>query len=453
MKPDRALELAVDAAAFIEGQRRDHVWARTPEADSPIDHTLYHGTAGIVLFLLELATATGDTAYEAQAVAAGRTLLDVVTRKSWASVAFATGWPGYAFVFDQLHHRTGDSAFAAATDYCVDRLMLQSAPLGSGIGWIEPMPFSDITGFTGEREIYDLSVGAAGAALALLTLATNSGRETCLGYAAAVGERLLEVAEHTEDGAKWALMSDMPFPFTAPNFAHGGAGVGYLMARLFQATGDARFRTAAIDAARYVTSRMSAVGDGALVCHTEEQQPPEFYLGQCHGPAGTGRLFALLATITGDPTHLAPVAAMVRGINALGAPQERSWGWWANHGRCCGDAGLGDAALLLSEAVGRHIDASGERAGSSAGLMELASTRSALDDIAHRCAHVIEARSSTDHGGRSWLQAEHRARPRFLQAQTGFMQGAAGIGSFLVHLAAQPSGARDARIAFPDDFV
>lgn len=38
-------------------------------------------------------------------------------------------------------------------------------------------------------------------------------------------------------------------------------------------------------------------------------------------------------------------------------------------------------------------------------------------------------------GGRSWSQAEHRARPDFVETQTGFMQGAAGIGSFLLHLA------------------
>jgi lantibiotic modifying enzyme len=420
MECGRALEIAVETARFVERQQRGDVWARTPEPDAPIDHTLYHGTAGIIVFLLELADATGEFRYEQQAIRAGRELATVVTNKSWASVAFATGWPGYAFVFSELAKRTDDSEFAALTSSCIDRLISQSSAIGQGIGWIEPMPFSDITGFNGDREIYDLSVGAAGAGLALIALSQ-------LERAAQVGERLLEVSVQTVDGRRWGLMSDMPFPFTAPNFAHGGAGVGYFFARLFESTGDHRFLDAALDAARYVSNRLSIVGDGALVCHTEEQRPPEFYFGQCHGPAGTARLFSLIARLTGVESHLEPVVAMQRGLVSLGAPQTRSWGWWNNHGRCCGDAGLGDAALLL------------------AGSSELLDSYVGL---AQDCAEVIEAQSSVDDGARWWVQAEHRARPRFVQAQTGFMQGAAGIGSFLVHLAVPT-----ARVVFPDDIL
>jgi lantibiotic modifying enzyme len=418
MESSRAIELAVETSRFIEQQRRGNVWARTPEPDAPIDHSLYHGTAGIIVFLLELAAATGDVTYEQRAIAAGTDLAVTVSNKSWASVAFATGWPGYAFVFAELAKRTDDKLFSSMVTTCVDRLISQSSNIGSGIGWIEPMPFSDITGFSGDREIYDLSVGAAGAGLAMLDLSQVE-------HAVRVADRLLEVGETTPEGRRWGLMADMPFPFTAPNFAHGGAGVGYFFARLFEHTGDQRFLSAALDAAHYVASRLCAVGDGALVCHTEEQQPPAFYLGQCHGPAGTGRLFALLARLTGDAAHLGPIESMQRGVRSIGAPQARSWGWWNNHGRCCGDAGLGDAALLLSSA---HT-----------------SLRS-FDELAHDCADVIEAASMTNDGARWWVQAEHRARPQFVQAQTGFMQGAAGIGSFLVHLSVP-----QARVAFPDD--
>jgi hypothetical protein len=49
----------------------------------------------------------------------------------------------------------------------------------------------------------------------------------------------------------------------------------------------------------------------------------------------------------------------------------------------------------------------------------------------------------------SWVQAEHRTRPDLLFAQTGYMQGAAGIGTFFLRLAhaARPAGRR---IVFPD---
>lgn len=439
MEANRALELAVDAAAFIESNRRGMFWARTPEPESVIDHTLYHGTAGIIVFLLELSDAIAEPSFADRALEAGRALVDVVNSKTWASVAFATGWTGYALTLNELAQRTDDPAFAAASRHCIDRLLAQSMSLGRGIGWIEPMPFSDITGFSGDREIYDLSVGAAGSGVAMLSLGSASSSEVVRGEylerASSIGQRLLEVGEATPDGTRWGLMSDVPFPFTAPNFAHGGAGVGYFFARLFEATGDRRFLDAASEAARYVVSRMHPVGEGALVCHTEELQPPQFYLGQCHGPAGTGRLFTILARLTGDGSLLSPLDTMMRGLDGMGAPSTRSWGWWNNYGRCCGDSGLGDAALLFASTPLTDV----QRAG--------------FLSLAHACASVVEEHSESTDGARSWTQAEHRARPRFVQVQTGYMQGAAGIGSFLVHLATHDRVGGPVRIALPDDVL
>ncbi len=108
-------------------------------------------------------------------------------------------------------------------------------------------------------------------------------------------------------------------------------------------------------------------------------------------------------------------------------------GWWNNHSRCCGDAGLGDAALLYAAVDGVGPDLS-------------ARCRS----LAHRCAEVIASASIAADVGHCWEQAEHRARPSFVQRQTGYMQGAAGIGSFLVHLASSELG-RPIRIPLPDD--
>ena len=52
-------------------------------------------------------------------------------------------------------------------------------------------------------------------------------------------------------------------------------------------------------------------------------------------------------------------------------------------------------------------------------------------------------------GGLMWIQAEHRVRPELLVAQTGYMQGAAGIGSLLLELDAAERG-RTAKIHLPD---
>ena len=70
-------------------------------------------------------------------------------------------------------------------------------------------------------------------------------------------------------------------------------------------------------------------------------------------------------------------------------------------------------------------------------------------DLARRCAAVILESSETSGGERFWRQAEHRDRPEFVQAQTGYMQGAAGIASFLQHLGGVERG-RAVKLSMPD---
>jgi hypothetical protein len=60
------------------------------------------------------------------------------------------------------------------------------------------------------------------------------------------------------------------------------------------------------------------------------------------------------------------------------------------------------------------------------------------------------ARGTRDERGLRWIQAEHRVRPDQLAAQTGYMQGAAGIGLWLLRLDGVEHG-REKVIRFPDD--
>ena len=70
-------------------------------------------------------------------------------------------------------------------------------------------------------------------------------------------------------------------------------------------------------------------------------------------------------------------------------------------------------------------------------------------DLALRVAAELERRAVTDDAGCRWPQAEHRARPDFVETQTGYMQGAAGVGSFFLHLA-EVLGGTPAKIVFAD---
>ena len=421
---------ALEAMRFIRAQKIDGraKWRRHDGPDAGSDYSLYHGACGIILVLLELHAAGEDPDALAEAVAAGEEVQAYLARKDWLSVSPSTGWPGYAFALNELARASGRDDFRATAAACLDRLHGQATALGAGIGWIEPMPFSDITGLKGDREIYDQSVGAAGAGLVLLYAHQQGLHPAALDHAVAVGERLLEVAEIDPDGLRWRLMSDMPFAFTAPNFAHGGAGVGYFLLQLHRATGEARYLDAAREAARYTLSRATPAGaTGRLICHTEEARKPIFYLGACHGPAGTGRLLLELHAVTGEAQWLEAARSLIEGLLSTGAPEIRSKGLWNNHGQCCGDAGIGDFALLMAARTGE----------------------AAYRDLAARCADVIVAKSDLTDGGRRWRHAEHRDRPEFLQAQTGYMQGAAGIASFLIHMATTDAGA-PVKIAMPD---
>ena len=58
-------------------------------------------------------------------------------------------------------------------------------------------------------------------------------------------------------------------------------------------------------------------------------------------------------------------------------------------------------------------------------------------------------RATRDAAGIRWVQAENRVQPENLVAQTGFMQGAAGVGTFFLRLDATERGRRWA-IDFPD---
>ena len=227
------------------------------------------------------------------------------------------------------------------------------------------------------------------------------------------------------------MMTDMPFPFTAPNFAHGGAGVGYFLADLYRETNNEAYLQAAVSAAEYVKTRVHEQSKGFLVCHTEEQQPAStFYLGVCHGPAGTGRFMHLLHKITEDDRWQRWLIDNFEGLVSTGAPEERSKGLWNNYGQCCGDAGIGDYALYL------YDETKDER--------YLA--------FANRIAkHLVSAEHSSASADQSisWAQAEHRSRPDFTERQTGYMQGAAGIGSFLLHLHSVIQGT-PCKLAMPD---
>ncbi|MGH3973008.1 MAG: class IV lanthionine synthetase LanL [Pseudonocardiaceae bacterium] len=128
--------------------------------------------------------------------------------------------------------------------------------------------------------------GTAGVGYVLLAMALATGRSDCLELAYRAGETLLENAIINDGVAQWgAGPDDDP---TAPYWCHGSAGIGTFLIRLHRATGDDRFIKLADMSAQAV---MENSWRGVL--------------GQCHGLAGNGDfLLDMAQTANGQQYHI-----------------------------------------------------------------------------------------------------------------------------------------------------
>ena len=159
----------------------------------------------------------------------------------------------------------------------------------------------------------------------------------------------------------------------------------------------------------------------------EEDGRNLYYLGYCHGPAGTARLWYQLAKVTGKQEWMDWVHKSARGIMKSGVPERLTPGFWNNVGQCCGSAGVAEFFLHLHR-----------RTGSAEYLA-----------FAERMTAQLLKEGTRDAQGLRWIHAEHRVRPKEVFAQTGWMQGASGIGAWLLRLDAQQQN-RPSSLTLPD---
>ena len=428
------LAAAESVAAWLRANSREArsgiTWPLAPAEGPDASVNLYSGTPGIVLFLLELHHATGDPAYLQQAMdgaflfqgaymegggwpaAAGVTPDD----PSLFNPGLYTGVAGAGFTLAEVARASGDETSQFGALLCFDSLTAAAQSTDAGVIWYEGDP---------STASYDIISGSAGIGLTLLYAADVMDFPIALEVAEEAGRHLISVGRPEGRGLKWPMSENSPR--LMPNFSHGTAGVAYFLARLFEVTGDEGFLDAAIQGARYLQAVSQCRDDGCLVFHHEPGGEDLFYLGWCHGPAGTARLFHQLHQQTGEEEWHEWVLKGARGIRNEGVPELRPEGYWNNVSQCCGDAGVGEFFL---------------------GLAAETEDPDALAFAKHLGAYLL-GEGQTDEDGAHWVQAEHRTRPDFVRAQTGWMQGAAGIGAFLVHLDGAEVG-RKPRFLFPD---
>jgi lantibiotic modifying enzyme len=404
----------VASAAVDDSQGHTRRWEANPDpggrsARAGDPSSLYAGAAGIVLFLLELADATGDPAYRADALAGARFLAG-----GWAEQADPTlhhGLAGQVFAMAETAWATGDDQVESAARAAADRIVRGVRTIegeAGGIGW------------TGDPALR----GDGGIVLALLHAAGMLGVPAYEQVAIEAGERIaaLAVPGHMFGGDSCA---DFPTDAVTPGFLPGTAGSAFLLARLYGVTGDDRFLAGARRGADFVRAVSVVTDRCALIPHHVPQGGALHYLGYCSGSAGVARTFHELYRVTGDPGDLDWLERLAHGIVQSGAAERRSAGYWNVACQCCGTAGLIELFAGLWAATGErsHLDFA----------LTLAD-----DLLAHATGGDQDDPPAQAAGGDRlrWYQAYRRLRPAEVTADTGYMVGAAGIGAALLHLEA-----------------
>lgn len=384
------------------------VWPVVP-GDTTVVTNLYSGTGGVVLFYLELYQATKNETFLAEARSGADYIMAVTDRRkpSYDEVGLYTGEAGDLFVFNKVFEVTHFKKYREAAGRSLQRL-------------------SDVAKITGELADWrynDVVYGAAGIGLLLLQMENRQG----LPLAVQTGHGLLDHALPAEGGNKWYMDTAMvKRKYYMPNFSHGTAGVGYFLARLYQETGRQEFLDGALNAANHLKSISNT--DAWVYHHDADDGKDLYYLSWCHGPAGTARLYYQLYQITKDESWKERIAISAAALLNCGIPEKKLPGYWDNVSVCCGSASV--ASFFLD-------------------LYQLFGDKKYLEFSYTMTADVL-GRSTPDGEGMKWAQAEHRRHPELLQAQTGMMQGAAGIGLWLLRLNAfEKRGKRLVRM--PDD--
>ena len=409
------IDIARAAGRWIESAKvvtdTGVTWLADPTDPESAGTTLYHGSPGVVLFLLDLYHATGEEGYLNTARSGADAIMAVLQTEAERQLGLYTGVAGMVFCLAETYSASNDSRYRTAAAQGLNVLLGAATRAGSGVEW---------------NAVTDVISGSSGIGLTLLDVANTIEGADVLDVAASAAYRLVELGRPTSHGLKWPMSPD--YRRLMPNFSHGTAGVSYYLATLYQKTGDKDLLDASLAGARYLQS-VATTGDGdiCLVFHNEPDGKDLYYLSWCHGPVGTARLFYRLANVTQDDEWLQWANMCAKAITQSGIPEQRRPGFWNNVSQCCGDAGVGEFFSSMYQVTGDRT----------------------YYDFLQRVRGSLVERATEDSSGIRWLQAEHRTRPELVAAQTGYMQGAAGIASFFLHLDALESG-RESTVVLPD---
>lgn len=281
-----------------------------------LDGDLYSGQLGMIWFFAQAARSTGETRFRDVAERASAHFLDghFAQQREHGGIGAFDGMAGVVHVYALLDRLWPGCGYRPLVDETLDLLL--------------PRVAGD--------ERYDVISGAAGCALVALADHAHSGSPAALRLAIACGEALLAAlaadqrALDPRHGAEGLL-----------GYSHGLAGIAHALARLSRASGDERYRHAAVECARREDRHRDArSGNWPDLRRTSTGEPPPSPWAWCHGAPGIAASRAVEPTVM-DTVALAAIPAAVAGTFA-NAALDRS-------GLCHG--AFGNLDLLRSIAV------------------------------------------------------------------------------------------------------
>jgi lantibiotic modifying enzyme len=295
LEASASIARGIAAAAVWHGGRCSWMGAVPKPASSPAEYhalgpSLYGGTAGVGLFLAHLAAVTGEAAFRETSLGALRHATSRAPALPLARRAgFHTGTIGVAW------------AAAAAARLLEDEEL--HARAHAVLGETPPLPSA------GPERCPDLVSGLAGSIVGLLALAGELDDHVLVEDALCAGDALLNQATITSHGSSWSIPGRR-YPAHLCGIAHGVAGIGLALVELFAATGESRWRDAALEAFRYERSWLDA----------ERGRWPDLRIGGqrrgglaaidsgitgtwCYGEAGIGLTRLRAVEVLGDGPH------------------------------------------------------------------------------------------------------------------------------------------------------
>lgn len=321
LSPDKALTVAqnigerlLDAAIERDGGL---CWPTNPKSEPTLaisSPDIYHGAAGIGLFLAELGVRSNDSRYTDAAVQAARWLAGPAWRNGRALPGLYAGESGVGLFYLRLGEALGETAWQTAAELRARRL--RDCPMPS----------------------VDLVDGMSGYLLFLSQLARLTGKDSHLRHAQAAATSLITyVKQFPRSSTSWPTRDNSQL-----GLSHGLAGVALAVADYAHTADDTEAKRTADHAGSLLRAQALENPSGGWRWPESQQSQRIRVQGQCHGAIGIGQLFVRLRPTSGGRDYEYEIQRCVQ--TAASGIAART-----NPGICHGLAG--DAVFLLEAAA------------------------------------------------------------------------------------------------------